>query len=269
MIRRIMAVIFALMLAVSLSWLGAIAWQENVSGADNDEAAQLANASPAAVSAGLIVSGGTNPEKGGKVNVYTDAEIDELRNMDVEALCKVNRDVIGWIRIPDTDIDYPLLRGDDNDHYLKYNWKNNPNAAGAIFMEHANTEDLSDFNTIIYGHNMRSGSMFGSLKEYADQAYWEAHPHIYIINDNGVFRYDIFAAHRVRPGTITYGMQIPPQLQEEFIRCALDNSRIHTDIRPAVGDRVITLSTCTGDSAFRWVVQGVLNEGQSYYKDAL
>ena len=267
MIRKIMAVVFALMLAVSLGWLGAIAWQENVSGADHDEAAQLANASPATVSAELSATGKIYVDDAARVNVYTDDQIDELRDMDIEALKKINSEVMGWIRIPDTEIDYPLLRGEDNKHYLKHNWKNKPNSAGAIFMEHANAKDLSDFNTIIYGHNMRSGSMFGSLKEYADQAYWEAHPHIYIINDNGVFRYDIFAAHRVRPGTITYGMQIPPQLQAEFICCALENSKIQTNIRPAVGDRILTLSTCTGDSAYRWVVQGVLNQDQSYHKD--
>ena len=260
MIRKIIAVVFALMMTVSLIWLGAIAGQEKASSRDNREAVQLAKVTSAVHEAAA--------EKMASVNVYTDTEIDKLKLMDITPLQKVNEDVMGWIHIPDTDINYPLLRGGDNEHYLKHNWKNEPNAAGAIFMEHENAADFSDFNTIIYGHNMRSGSMFGGLKEYDGQAYWETHPYIYILHDNGVFRYDIFAAHRVKPGTITYAMQIKDsRLRAEFISYALDNSQIHAGIQPAVGDRIITLSTCTGDSAFRWVVQGVLNGEQSYYSD--
>lgn len=276
MIRKIMTVIFVLMLVVSLTWLAVIKRQENVSSRDYEEAARLAEALSATIPVHLPAPE-TAPDRAAapeskqvwpvQVNVYTDPEIHELRLMDIETLRKVNKDVMGWIRIPDTDINYPLLRGADNEHYLKYNWKNNPSAAGAIFMEHENAADLSDFNTIIYGHNMRSGSMFGGLKEYRSQSYWEAHPYIYIIHDNGVWRYDIFAAHRVQVETIIYAMQIiKSEQREEFIRFALDNSEIDTGIQPAVEDSILTLSTCVGDYSTRWVVQGVLNKEQSYYR---
>jgi len=271
MIRKIMIAVFGLMLAVSLTRLAAIERQENVSSRDYAEAVRLVQAPsptvPAHLPASAAVPGRTaGPEPGPAVaDDAADPEIHALQLMDIEALREVNRDVMGWIRIPDTDINYPLLRGEDNAHYLKYNWKNKPSAAGAIFMEHENAADFSDFNTIIYGHNMRSGSMFGGLKAYRSRSYWEAHPSIYIRHDHGVWRYDIFAAHRVRVGTITYAMQIKESDQrEEFIRFALDHSEIDTGIEPAAGDHILTLSTCTGDYSTRWVVQGVLNEAQSY-----
>lgn len=261
MIRRIIAAGLGMTLTLSLVWLGILSGQEKAAVTDNAKAAQLAGALEAPDTSAADKA---EPDGAAQTNAHTDPEADRLGAMDIDALQKINPDVIGWIHIPDTDIDYPLLHGDDNEHYLKHTWNNVLNPAGAIFMEHENAADMSDFNTIIYGHNMRSGSMFGSLKKYAEQAYWEAHPHIYIRCDSGVYRYDIFAAYKVRPATITYAMRIdPPQMREEFISCALDGSQIQTGIRPKQEDKLLTLSTCIGDPAFRWVVQAVLNDGQA------
>lgn len=272
MIRKIMIVMFSLMLTVSMVWLGEIARQENVSSGDNEEAARIAMAQTCDLAVDLPGIDNTQerelqPNMLDQLVGYTDPEIEELLLMDIEALRDVNNDVIGWIRIPDTNIDYPLLYGEDNEHYLKHSWKNESSDVGAIFMEHENSENLMDFNTIIYGHNMRSGSMFGSLKEYRSRDFWEKHPCIYILHEEGVFRYDIFAAYRVGLGNITYAMQISnPKQRAEFIRYALENSQLDTGIQPDAGDRIITLSTCTDDPDYRWVVQGVLNDEQSYYK---
>ena len=254
MVRRIMTGIFAAMLAVSLIWLGAIGRQEKAARMDYKEAAHIAQELPV-----------SDFQQGADEPMPADAEIIRLQNMDIQALREINRDVLGWICIGGTGVDYPLLRGADNEHYLKYDWKNKQNVSGSIFMERENAADFSDFNTIIYGHNMRSGAMFGGLKEYGNQAYWEAHPYIYIINDSGVFRYDIFAAHKVDTDSIVYAMEINnTDRREEFIRFALDNSMVNTGIEPKAEDRIITLSTCTGETDTRWVVQGVLNE--EYYK---
>lgn len=249
MMRKMMTGFFAAMLAVSLIWLGVIDRQEKAAREDYKEAAQIAQALP------VYGSGESMP-------MQADAETIRLQNMDIQALREINRDVLGWIYIDGTDVDYPLLQGEDNEHYLKYDWKKDQNVSGAIFMERENAADFSDFNTIIYGHNMRSGAMFGGLKEYEKQAYWEAHPHICILNDSGVFRYDIFAAHKVDTDSIVYALEINnTDRREEFIRFALDNSMIDTGIEPKAEDRIITLSTCTGEADTRWVVQGVLNEG--------
>ena len=96
--------------------------------------------------------------------VYVDPYADALRNMDFTALREVNDDVLGWILIPNTVLSYPLVQGDDNEYYLNHTWKKWTSVVGAIFMESANSPDLSNFNTIISGQRRNNGSMVASLK---------------------------------------------------------------------------------------------------------
>ena len=192
--------------------------------------------------------------------VYVDPYADALRNMDFTALREVNSDVLGWIMIPGTPISYPLLQGEDNQYYLKHTWKKWSSAVGAIFLECQNSPDLSDFNTIVYGHRMNNGSMFASLKNYKKQSYWAAHPCVYITDDNGSHKYEIFAAYEVSTTGTTYQLGFSGDASKQaFIDYCLAQSVIDTGITPTVYDRVLTLSTCTGNGhATRWVVQAVL-----------
>lgn len=192
--------------------------------------------------------------------VYVDPYADALRNMDFTALREVNDDVLGWILIPGTVVSYPLLQGDDNSYYLNHTWKKWTSVVGAIFMEHTNSPDLSDFNTIIYGHRMNNGSMFASLKYYKKQSYWSAHPYVYITDDNGSHRYEIFAAYEVSTAGDTYRLGFSTEKsKQDFIDYCLGKSVIDTGITPTVYDRILTLSTCTGNGhATRWVVQARL-----------
>lgn len=195
-----------------------------------------------------------------------DPNIHQLLETDLQMLRQENEDVVGWILIPDTKISYPLLQWTDNDFYLKHTWKQTPNANGSIFIEHQNNPDFSDFNTIIYGHNMQSGAMFGGLRKYNSAKYWQDHPAFYIACDQGVLRYDIFAVHKAGVDTIIYGLELETeQKKNEFIRFATDYSMYDTGLQPTTDDRIVTLSTCTGQGhTSRWVVQGVLNEAGSY-----
>ena len=191
---------------------------------------------------------------------------EELLAIDLEALRHENEDVIGWIHIPGTRISYPLLQWIDNDFYLEHTWTQSSNASGSIFMEYQNNPDFSDFHTIIYGHNMRNGDMFGTLQYYRSIEYWAKRPYVYIVNDEGVLRYDIFAVQSASTQSILYGLGLESdRRKEEFIRYALDYSLIDTGITPTVDDKVLTLSTCTGQGyTYRWVVQSILNEEQSF-----
>lgn len=195
-----------------------------------------------------------------------DPNIHKLLETDLNMLRQENEDVVGWITIPDTKVSYPLLQWTDNQFYLKHTWKQTPNANGSIFIEHQNSPDFTDFNTIIYGHNMQSGAMFGSLRKYKSEKYWKEHPSFYIVCDQGVLRYDIFAVHRAGIDTIIYGLDLDTdQKRTEFIRFATDYSSVDTGIKPTIDDKIITLSTCTGQGySARWVVQGVLNKSGSY-----
>ena len=183
-----------------------------------------------------------------------------LFDVDLAKLRQTNPDVVGWISIPGTQLDYPLLQGEDNQHYLKHTWQGERNAAGSVFLECKVSPEFEDFNTIIYGHNMKNGSMFGSLRQYRTQSHYEANPCIYIVNDDGVHRYEIFAAFEAEVVGHTYRLDLTtPEKQQIFLDYSARKSVIETGIVPTVEDSVITLSTCTGNGYdYRWVVQGVL-----------
>lgn len=183
-----------------------------------------------------------------------------LIEVDLNALRELNDEVLGWITIPGTELSYPLLQAEDNSYYLTHTWTREKSSVGAIFLDWRSTADLSDFNTVIYGHRMRNGSMFAGLKYYNKLEYWREHPDVYIVNSDGVFRYRIFAAHEAGVQTVVYSFDISGEAdRQEFIQHSLSRSVIQTGVTPESEDKVITLSTCTGrgyDS--RWVVQAVL-----------
>ena len=90
--------------------------------------------------------------------------------IDFEELQKINPDIVAWIRIEGLGIDYPIVQGTDNEHYLHYTFRGEANVAGSIFLDYRNKADFSDSKIILYGHNMKNGSMFGSLKKYQDES---------------------------------------------------------------------------------------------------
>lgn len=193
--------------------------------------------------------------------IEDDPYMDSLQETDLEALRAVNPDVLGWIVIPGTQLEYPLMKGLDNQYYLEHSWDKQPNAAGSIFLEQTSSEDLSDFHTVIYGHRMRNGSMFGSLGDYTTLEHWENHPYVYIVDDNGVHRYEIFASYEANIGSRTYQVGFSGEESiQKFMEHCLNSSVIDTGIVPTSEDKILTLSTCTsvGHENLRWVVQARL-----------
>lgn len=176
-----------------------------------------------------------------------DSYMEELGKKDLAALREVNPDVVGWIWIPGTYVNYPLMQGTDNDYYLNNTWNNIPSAYGSIFVECRNRGDLSDFNTIIYGHNMNNGSMFATLKNYAGNYYRRMFPYVYILTDDGVYRYEIFSTYTASVESITYQLNFQTlESREKFLNHALESGDYDSGIQPEATDRVITLSTCVG-----------------------
>lgn len=184
-----------------------------------------------------------------------------LQSVNIAALQLVNSDVLGWIYIPDTVISYPLMRTDDRDEYLHLAWDRTPNDNGSIFLEKSNSRDLSDFNTIIYGHLMANGTMFGSLKKYAEQDYRDSHPYIYIATADGVRMYHIFSAYEASIESDTYRLYFADEAAKQTALSGyIENSVVTGGPVPEADDRILTLSTCTGTGFYstRWVVQAVL-----------
>ena len=184
-----------------------------------------------------------------------------LLELDLSALRETNEDVLGWIHIPDSAIDFPLMRSEDNADYLNTTWDGKASVMGSIFLECGNSPDFSDFNTILYGHNIRGGKMFGSLHEFRDPAWREAHPHVYIVTDEGVRRYEIFAAYEAPVTSDTYRLYFEDDTRKQSsLEHYVTSSVWQAGPGPTVADHILTLSTCTGSGRYetRWVVQAVL-----------
>lgn len=191
--------------------------------------------------------------------VEEDEYMKKLAGTDLQALREVNPDVVGWILLPNTKINYPIVQGEDNQYYLEHTWDNQNRMAGSIFMEATNAADFSDFRSILYGHNMADLSMFGSLHNYASTYYWQRFPYVYLVTDEGVLRYEIYSSYKAAVDGPTYALNIEGDaLKSSFIQMTLDESELDTGITPAVTDRILTLSTCTGNYDYRRVVHAKL-----------
>lgn len=183
-----------------------------------------------------------------------------LLELDLDVLRETNEDVLGWVHIPDSPIDFPLMKSEDNADYLNTTWDGKSSSLGSIFLECMNRPDFSDFNTLIYGHNIRGGKMFGSLHWYREQAYRDEHPYVYIVTDEGVRRYEIFAAYEAPVTSDTYRLYFEDDARKlSSLEHYVGSSVWHTDTELGVDDHILTLSTCTGTGRYetRWVVQAV------------
>lgn len=108
--------------------------------------------------------------------------------IDFEALSEVNPDVVGWIRIPDTNVDYPIVQTDDNDKYLHTSFEGEESIAGTVYLDFESDSDMMGFNNILYGHNMKNGSMFKDIVKYKDQSYFDEHKYFEIYTPERTIR---------------------------------------------------------------------------------
>ena len=194
--------------------------------------------------------------------VSPDPVVNELLGLDLDALRAVNPDVAAWLTVPGADISHPILRGPDNDYYLHHTWEKKWNSGGAIFLDCRSSPDFEGFHTVIYGHRMRNGTMFGPLHRYAEQDFWAEHPYVYITDSRCVRRYQIFAAWEPSVTSAVYAQDLDSEeARQEMIAQCLRGSVIDTGVIPGPEDKLLTLSTCTESGhETRWVVQAWLEE---------
>ena len=176
-----------------------------------------------------------------------DPVLEKMNRLDLTALRERNPDVIGWIKIPGTVIDYPLMQSGDNEFYLDHNWQGASASVGAIYLDCRNDPLLTDFHSIIYGHNMANGSMFAALHDYAVVYTRERSPYVYIKLDSGVYRYEIFSTYEADVTGGTFAMELESQEEKQrFLDQAMALSEADMGITPGIHDRILTLSTCSG-----------------------
>lgn len=179
--------------------------------------------------------------------------------IDFNELIKVNPDIAGWLKIRALDISYPVVQGEDNDFYLHRTFEKEDNFAGCLFMNYENRKDFTDRNTVIYGHNMKNGSMFGKLKQFGDEEIFNKSKFFWIFTPDFIYQYRIFSAMVVNKVGLTYQIAFTEDEFRDFVNVAFENSQVdNTGVEVTGEDRVVTLSTCTGDDATRFVVIGKL-----------
>lgn len=186
-----------------------------------------------------------------------------ILHIDEDGLRAINEDYRAWLRIPSLSISYPLVWGRDNDYYLHYTFEGKYNAAGCLFIDCETASDFSHRNTFIYGHNMKNGSMFGSLKRFRnEQGLCASDPYFYIYQDDMIYEYEIFAYYTTEYTSDSYRLI---DTEEEYDAYIADVKRLteyvpERDMDFSGQPNIVTLSTCAGSGGTtkRMVVHGVL-----------
>ena len=188
--------------------------------------------------------------------------------IDFAALQGDNADVIGWIKVDGTVVDYPILMSGidkQEDYYINHDINLSSKKAGSIYVQRLNSNDFSDFNTVIYGHNMANGSMFGTLKKFRNKNFFNENRYVYIYTPGHILKYEIVSAfvHDDRHLLNSYSF-ISKEGRQKFIdicekpntlvKNVVDNFSVKDD------DRLITLSTCTSADNERYLVVAKLIE---------
>ena len=179
--------------------------------------------------------------------------------VNFDALWEINRDIVAWVHVPDTVVDYPIAQSQDNDYYLYRLPDGTYNGAGTLFLDYRCSDDFTDFVSVIYGHNMKNDTMFGQLTSYKKQSYYEAHPVLYLLTPKGDYRVELFAGYTTSSDSQTYRLIYAQDEKAAFINRAKQVSDFQTDVEVTDLDRLLILSTCAYEyKNARYVVIGVL-----------
>ena len=187
-----------------------------------------------------------------------------------DALHEKNEGVCAWITIPGTGVDYEIARStadEPEDYYLHRGPTKKYRYAGTVYMQKANVADFTDRNTVIYGHNMQNGTMFGTLRKYRQRKYFEKNDTIYVYIPGKVLTYKIVSAFAYDNRNLLYSFDFRDDEQyAKFLKQVTSPKstvkQVNDSISVTTEDRVITLSTCTGVKSQRYLVVGVLTDEQ-------
>ncbi len=184
--------------------------------------------------------------------------------IDFESLKRENPDCIGWIYFSGIEVSYPIMQGSDNEAYLRHTFSGEYKTAGSIFADSANAPDFTDRHTLIYGHNMKNGSMFGQLKNYESEEFFRENPGFFIETPEGSSYYEIFSCNLAQVDGEEDVFQISFSSEEEygrFLDAAKQDSLYDTGVVPDVKQNAVTLVTCNqaGD-AYRFLVHAVRSD---------
>ena len=194
------------------------------------------------------------------VNESTQENIEETINQENERILKVQKiqeeklDIVGWLEIEGTSINYPVLQGDDNEYYMTHNYKKQKSKNGSIFLTKDYNWSIPSSNLLIYGHNLNNGTMFQELLKYEKEDFYKKHPIIRFTTNNEDAEYEIISAFKSRvyykseKNVFRYYYFVNAKTEaeyNEFVQNAKKASLYNIDKTAQYGDQLITLSTCS------------------------
>ncbi len=248
----ILLVILVIGFLVSGYYLGRIAWNYHRDrSAYNDLATE-------AVTGRIDIVPDTEKEEDTSALRATGAPI----TVDWDLLRQQNSDVIGWLYCPNTIINYPVVQSMDDSFYLDHGFNKQPNTSGTLFADYNSSAGVQLSNFIIYGHNMKDSSMFGTLTKYTDASYYDENPIFYYLTPNQDYRIELLCAHIVEstrnnfPSHFSSSGEYLSYLNSISSHCFwFRPEAMNTDYQ------LITLSTCSYTSGYvdpRFLVQGIM-----------
>ena len=169
----------------------------------------------------------------------------EEYTVDFSKLKKQNNETIAWLKVNNTNIEYPVVKGTNNSFYLNHSFDKSNNSAGWVFADYRNKFDNTDKNIVIYGHNMRDGSMFYDVSLFMNEDFYKDNRSIIITLDDRILEYTVFSIYETQKDYDYRSPELESNLFEEKLREFRRKSLIESDVPLSERSRILTLSTCS------------------------
>ena len=233
-VMRIIELIFLILLVYSS--INIFKWYNN-----NKENKQIINE----IAESVTINEDTNEEKKYKINF--------------EELKQKNSDTVAWLKVENTNIEFPIVQANNNSYYLTHNFDKKYNVAGWIFADYKNKLDGTDRNIVVYGHNMRNNSMFGSLKDVITEEWYnnEENKYITFVTENDYQTYQVFSVYQIKTEDYYIKTEFKSNEFTEFIDTITKRSKKDFGINVSKEDTILTLSTCSNNNKYRVVLHSV------------
>ena len=203
----------------------------------------------------------TEPEEGAVEEDPLPSEEPLWPRVDFEALAEINPDIVGWLTIEGTAVNYPVVQGEDNDYYLNHRFDRKRSGAGCLFLDVKNGADFGDPNQIVYGHYRKDHTMFRELVNYKEQEFFDAHPTGWLVTPTAVYRLEFFSGYVSDVYGEAWKTEFSGSEYPQWLASCREKSAFFSAVVPTAKERVLTLSTCSYefDNA-RFVLHAVLIE---------
>lgn len=181
--------------------------------------------------------------------------------VNFEELARINPDVVGWIYIEGTNINYPIVQGEDNDYYLDHLFDGKRNRSGAIFLDSRCDPYFYDRHSIIYGHHLKDGTMFTRLMRYKKQSFYDEHSVILLVTPTAYYQIRVFSGYVSNNRASAWDLELDDEAHTQWLEEIRSKSCFRTEYAPGPDTPIITLSTCTYEfDDAKFVLHGYIEE---------